>query len=243
MPNLDGSVNGITEIEKNVSGIECGDILKWNDPEFVRKYQEEYRKKHKRKAKNYNRKYCQLHSEDIKRHHHKYHEENKDRIHKQKRRYYQQNKIRIRRKNIRNRNYRNAYSKVYYKKNKPQLIAATCRRFKRRYKTDILFRVKHLLRTRIGDLCKGRGYIKSRRTMELLGCDLKTFKAYIEALFVPGMNWSNHGKWGWHIDHIVPLVHAKNQQEMETLCYYKNLQPLWWYDNLSKSGNAPLTNK
>ena len=41
---------------------------------------------------------------------------------------------------------------------------------------------------------------------------------------------------GWHIDHIKPcasfdLTDPKQQQQ----CFhYSNLQPLWWYDNLSK---------
>jgi hypothetical protein len=174
---------------------------------------------------------------------HNYHRQNRDRIHKQKRGYYQKHKFQIRLKNIKNRKRRNKYNKKYYRRNKSKLNCYRRKYLGWRYRTDALFKIKHLLRTRIGDLCSGRGFVKSKRTMELLGCDLVSFKAYMETLFKSGMNWNNHGRWGWHIDHIVPLVHAKTQQELEALFHYKNLQPLWWYDNLSKSGNVPLTNK
>lgn len=46
------------------------------------------------------------------------------------------------------------------------------------------------------------------------------------------MNWDNYGEW--HIDHIKPLAIAKNKKEIECLFNYKNLQPLWAKDNLSK---------
>jgi hypothetical protein len=217
-------------------------ISKWNDPEFIRRYQEEYRKKHKRKARNYHRQYCQIHQDGLKRYHHKYHKENTARIHKQKRGYYQQNKIRIRRKNVKNRDCRSAYNKAYYRANKPRIISAACVRTKNRYHTDTLFKVKMLLRGRLYAVCKCKKLIKPK-TMVLLGCDLKTFKTYMETLFVSGMTWNNHRKWGWHIDHIMPLEMAKSSKDMELLCHYKNLQPLWWYDNLSKSGRVPLTTK
>lgn len=49
------------------------------------------------------------------------------------------------------------------------------------------------------------------------------------------MTWDNYGKW--HIDHIVPLVSAKTEEEMYKLCHYTNLQPLWALDNIKKGDN------
>jgi hypothetical protein len=66
-----------------------------------------------------------------------------------------------------------------------------------------------------------------------LGTDIPTVKQYLEKQFSVGMSWENHGKW--HIDHIIPLASANNQEEMEKLCHYTNLQPLWAIDNLRKS--------
>lgn len=71
---------------------------------------------------------------------------------------------------------------------------------------------------------------------ELLGCDLEYFQEYIEKLFKPGMNWSNWGEW--HLDHIKPLVafSLDFRPELLSACNYRNLQPLWAFDNSSKGG-------
>jgi hypothetical protein len=47
------------------------------------------------------------------------------------------------------------------------------------------------------------------------------------------MSWDNYGKW--HIDHIIPLSSANNEDEVYKLCHHTNLQPLWAEDNLKKS--------
>jgi len=54
----------------------------------------------------------------------------------------------------------------------------------------------------------------------------------LEKKFVGGMSWENYGKW--HIDHIIPLSSANNEDEIYKLCYYTNLQPLWSEENLKK---------
>jgi hypothetical protein len=46
------------------------------------------------------------------------------------------------------------------------------------------------------------------------------------------MNWNNHGKW--HIDHMIPISSAKNEEEVLKLNHYTNLQPLWAKENLIK---------
>ena len=77
---------------------------------------------------------------------------------------------------------------------------------------------------------------KSNGTFKLLGCDIDFFIKYIETKFEEGMTWENYGRNGWHIDHIIPcasfdLTKIENQQK----CFhYTNLQPLWWFDNISK---------
>jgi len=78
---------------------------------------------------------------------------------------------------------------------------------------------------------------RGSRAPELLGCSLKSYREYIESLWKPGMSWDNWGVYGWHIDHIIPTSFfdlTENNQVIE--CFnYKNTQPLWAFDNMSKS--------
>ena len=46
------------------------------------------------------------------------------------------------------------------------------------------------------------------------------------------MTWENYGEW--HIDHIIPLDSANDENELYSLCYYTNLQPLWGNENIRK---------
>ena len=50
------------------------------------------------------------------------------------------------------------------------------------------------------------------------------------------MNWQNHSKIGWHIDHKLPLdfFNLTDKIQLSKACHYTNLQPLWAFDNLSK---------
>jgi hypothetical protein len=84
---------------------------------------------------------------------------------------------------------------------------------------------------------------KYARTFDLIGCSPQELKQYLESKFYPDKNtgecmtWDNYGMYGWHIDHIKPVSRftdlASPEQQKE--CFnYRNLQPLWWWENLSK---------
>jgi hypothetical protein len=53
------------------------------------------------------------------------------------------------------------------------------------------------------------------------------------------MTWENHGKFGWHIDHIIPCASFDlTDLEQQKKCFhYTNFQPLWWRENILKSDN------
>jgi len=66
-----------------------------------------------------------------------------------------------------------------------------------------------------------------------LGCSFDVLKNHLEQKFYGPITWDNYGTL-WCIDHIIPLAIAKNQEEIEKLNHYTNLQPLLIEDNLKK---------
>jgi hypothetical protein len=104
--------------------------------------------------------------------------------------------------------------------------------YRHKMETDPLFKLKKNVRNRIWFYTKYNG--KSKTTFEIVGIEVDKLKIYLENKFTEGMTWENYGPYGWHIDHIIPLDSAKTKEELYKLCNYKNLQPLWWNDNIRK---------
>lgn len=129
----------------------------------------------------------------------------------------------------------NNSSKNYRQKNKIVLREKNRIYHKKRLETDILYRLKVSTRNLIRKSLTKRGYTKTSRTYEILGCSYIEFKSHIEKLFSNGMNWDN--RKFWHIDHIIPLDFALDENELLQLNHFTNLQPLWEFENLSKSNH------
>ena len=96
---------------------------------------------------------------------------------------------------------------------------------------------------KLAEVLRGRiksglfGHTKSARTSVLLGCTVDFARSWLEQQFTSGMTWANHGSV-WHIDHIRPFASFDNLEDpwqQRQVCNYKNLQPLFGSDNLSKS--------
>jgi len=100
------------------------------------------------------------------------------------------------------------------------------------------FKLARRLRGRVSSQIRRitKGKCKAGSAVSDLGCSLKFLKEYLEKQFQPGMIWENHGLYGWHIDHIKPLVDfdLTDREQFLQACHYTNLQPLWAKDNTSK---------
>lgn len=106
---------------------------------------------------------------------------------------------------------------------------------KNRLQTDITFKLKTRLRTRVREVLKSKNIHKSESMNKYIGCTVEYLKQHLESQFQPGMTWDNWGVNGWHIDHIIPASLASTAEELYKLCHYTNLQPLWAHDNRLKS--------
>lgn len=138
----------------------------------------------------------------------------------------------------------NAISKEYQQTHKEErkdyLVGYLPRRRKlrkERHENDDMYRLATNLRSGVYRAFQCKGWTKTGKSAELLGCDLETAKKYIEKQFKKGMTWNNYGtgEGKWVIDHKIPLASAKNEEDLRYLCHYRNLQPLWEKENLVKN--------
>jgi len=138
------------------------------------------------------------------------------------------------RENPERRENKRAWNQNHYYRNQKRITARHVARAIVRYKEDPQFKMRLCLSNRILKVIKKN--VKSAKTEILIGTSFKNAKKHLESLFLDGMSWKNHGKYGWHIDHIKPCskFDLTDPVEQRKCFHYTNLQPLWAKDNLTK---------
>ena len=126
------------------------------------------------------------------------------------------------------------YGKKYYNNNKKKVCARIYAYKKKKYHSDIKYRLVTLLRGRLLGALKAQGVYKTKTTMKLCGCSLEKLKQHLESQFTEGMSWENKGEW--HIDHIKPCAafDLSDVEQQKECFHFTNLQPLWAIDNIRK---------
>jgi len=123
------------------------------------------------------------------------------------------------------------YHKKYRKENRDAI-----RKRQKKYKRSLKGRLLENVRKRVHQYVYAHINHKKVRDIvkEDIGCSVDFLIQYLEKKFKPGMNWDNYGEW--HIDHIFPVskVNLENEEELQKVCHYSNLQPLWAKENMSK---------
>ena len=181
---------------------------------------------------------------DVKKYRHQWYLKNKKKVKKK----HQTPKYRLIQKNLRikNKEKNSSYGKKY--RAKPKSIILRKKRAKKyaprlrkrvakRKKTDVNFKLRLALSKRVLAAVKFAKTKKAFKTQELIGCSIKTMRKHLEKQFKEGMTWQNHGRYGWHIDHIRPLekFDLSDPKQQLVAFNYKNCQPLWWRENLEKA--------
>ncbi len=130
--------------------------------------------------------------------------------------------------------YAAGHTELIREKNRRYQPTANARAVERR-KTDLNFKMAGALRSRI--VVALRGKYKSAKTVELIGCSVDEFIAWIAHQFSGEMSWDNYGS-RWEIDHVRPCCSfnlADPAQQLE--CFnWKNQRPALCSDNRSKNG-------
>lgn len=118
----------------------------------------------------------------------------------------------------------------YVKSNKETVNAY----WRNRRQEDPLFALKSRYRGLVNKAFSRRGFRKTGRSADILGCTWEVLSAHIERQFTEGMTWEKLFAGEIHIDHILPLACVMNEEDARLLSHYTNLQPLWARDNMLK---------
>jgi hypothetical protein len=208
--------------------------------EYSRKYRQENADRINKKARENRAKNSDYIKAYRKKNHHKY----KEKADEYKKQWYQKNKERVKQKRKKyyydNKEKILNSLKIYKAKNKEKININAKNYMVSRRKRDIRFRILCTLRCRISKfISKDKN---DSTCLKLLGCTINELKTHLEKRFKQGMTWGNYGKKGWHIDHIIPCASfnlTDMKQQREECFHYTNLQPLWWWENLSKGKKNP----
>lgn len=185
----------------------------------MNKYYEKNKDKVKEKASNY---YYE-HKEEILEKRRVYRNEHKKEIAEYKKDYYKNNKLKIQK-----------YKKEYANNNKKYLADYFRKYQKVRRAVDDLHKLKMQIRHLVWLSFNKKGSVKSKKTQEILGCDLDFFVNYLLETYKNNYGVEYDNKEKVHIDHIIPLATAKTKEDVIKLCHYTNLQLLKAEDNLKK---------
>jgi len=168
-----------------------------------------------------NRRLQELYTQEWKEYRKKYREENREKLKYQKQEWSKKNRNRI-----------NETQKLWRELNKEDVYKKANEYVKKR-KEDPIYKLICNIGTLIKISILRNGFSKKSKTGKILGCSFIEFKIYLESKFDENMNWENHGTY-WHLDHIVPISWAKDEQEVIRLNHYTNFQPLKASENQSK---------
>lgn len=225
---------GLNKSKKDKLNIYCKACVREKTNTYKKKYPDQVKESIKKwkinnkiSVKQYRKKYYKNNIIIEKKQAKEYREKNKEQIAKREKQYREKNRaIYLKRK------------KDYFQKYKHK----HAKYIRERRKHDHSFRLLLSLRDRVRHAIKGKN--KSLHTLDLLGCSVEELWIHLEKQFTTGMTRENHGRNGWHIDHIIPCASFDlSDPEQQRKCFhYTNLQPLWAEDNIKKGNKIICQN-
>lgn len=211
-----------------------------NRKEYMREYMKKYRQRTvvKEKQKKYEQKYSRRPEVKKRRQEYNQRPEIKEYMREYYKAYYQRPEIKLKNQQPERKMKWKEYMREYYKEyqSRPEVR----RRHIKRQKNSPHLKKRQYLRATVR-----KAVIHQRRFTstihKLIGCDVATARAHLEAQFEDWMNWDNYGrgKGKWCIDHIVAVasIDIFDEEEVKRIFHYTNMQPLEFCKNSEKGCN------
>jgi hypothetical protein len=102
-----------------------------------------------------------------------------------------------------------------------------------RYRNNPDLRLIKNIRNLVGISFKKNGFSKKSKTYRILGCSYDIITTHLQNTFFINYN-QKYNNEKVHVDHIIPLAIAKNEEEIFKLNHWTNLQLLKPEDNIKK---------
>ena len=146
--------------------------------------------------------------------------------------------VKLKRKEYEKRPERKTYIKEYQKRPKYKL-------FRKKYTQQLHVKRQHELRKKVRQaVIKQSCYISTIH--KIIGCDVPTARARLEAQFEPWMTWENYGngKGKWSIDHIIRVrsIDIFDEDEVKRIFHYTNMRPLCFIKNCEDNDEGRILN-
>lgn len=141
-----------------------------------------------------------------------------------------------------NKNKVSIIKKRYRDKNRDKINEYSSQYNRVRKESDPLFKMKEQTRKLISRSFKRKYLTKTSPSYKILGCTWEEFfnhllKTAKNNYPKKNINSKNLFTYDWHIDHIIPIITANNEEDVLKLNHYKNLQLLTPEDNLKKGSS------
>lgn len=158
--------------------------------------------------------------------------------------WYQRNKERLDEKNHnwrinnpeRTKEIQKVIRKRHYIAHRKEMIAYHAKRNAINLKINPMAKLRHAVRRNMHGHFKNKGIVKSKHTIDYIGCTWDQLWKHFEKQFEPDMTWDNYGEV-WNIEHICPCAQAQTEDEIFKLQHFSNLKPLYIELNLQKNSN------
>lgn len=212
-------INFVSDEERKAYFREAARKDKNKHPERVRSTAKKWRENNPDKIDKYVKKHKNKNLENSK----KWQKENKEKAYANHAKYRENNRERV-----------NLISKASRERAGEDGLERRRKRSKERKTSNPIFKMSENIRSLIIISFKKKDFIKKSKTEQILGCSLKEFSEYILSLCPEGVTLKDFGRYGYQIDHVIPISSAKTEEEIVRLNHYTNLQPLFWRGNISK---------
>jgi hypothetical protein len=105
--------------------------------------------------------------------------------------------------------------------------------YRLKYSERVEFRLQERMRRQFKKWLRG-DRVAAPSFLGTLTYTWEELRLHLEALFQPGMSWTNFGQW--HVDHVRPkaLFDPRDPEQARACWALSNLRPLWQLDNLKR---------